>query len=148
MQGNPCSLNPVERKKIMKIKTKTHNYRAIPVQWTVLVPSFQCFYYRIFPALVTTFPCFGYIFSLLDLRGFLFFLKFQTYRDFPVLATIFLCFKYRIFPALTTSFFCFGYIIFLFYEHFSLFYWQGFPCFSKILCCCFSKSREIPVIRT
>ena len=32
IQGNPCSLNPVERKKIMKIKTKTHNYRAIPVQ--------------------------------------------------------------------------------------------------------------------
>ena len=92
--------------------------------------------------MVTFFPCLIY-------RFFCVLLKFQTYRDFPVLATIFLCFNYRVFPALTTSFFCFGYIISLFYEHlfpvlftgFSLFFQnsmllffkeQGNPCYKNI----------------
>ena len=110
----------------------------------VLVPSFQYFYNRVFPALVTTFPCFGYIFSLFDLRFFCVFLKFQTYRDFPVLATIFLCFKYRVFPALTTSFFCFGYIISLFYEHFYPLLFTGFSLFFQNSMLLFFKEQGNP----
>ena len=92
--------------------------------------------------MVTFFPCLIY-------RFFSVLLKFQIYRDFPVLVTTFLCFNYRVFPALTTYFPCFGYIISLFYEHcfpvlftgFSLllqnfmllfFKEQGNPCYKNI----------------
>ena len=73
-----------------------------------------------------------------------FFFKFQTYRDFPVLATIFLCFNYRVFPALTTSFFCFDYIISLFYEHFFPVLFTGFSLFFQNSMLLFFKEQGNP----
>ena len=69
--------------------------------------------------MVTFFPCLIY-------RFFSVLLKFQIYRDFPVLVTTFLCFNYRVFPALIIYFPCFGYIISLFYEHFFPVLFTGF----------------------
>ena len=87
--------------------------------------------------MVTFFPCLIYGF-------FCVLLKFQTYRDFPVLVTIFLCFKYRVFPALTTFFFCFGYIISLFNEHFFPVLFTGFSLFFQNSMLLFFKEQGNP----
>ena len=87
--------------------------------------------------MITFFPCLIY-------RFFCVLLKFQTYRDFPVLATIFLCFNYRVFPALTTSFFCFGYIISLFNEHFFPVLFTGFSLFFQNSMLLFFKEQGNP----
>ena len=69
---------------------------------------------QLFSVLVTFFPCFINIFSLLNLYGFLCFTKNQIYMEFPALATTLLCFNYRDLPALTTPFLCFVYILSLY----------------------------------
>ena len=87
--------------------------------------------------MVTFFPCLIYrVFSVL--------LKFQIYRDFPVLVTTFLCFNYRVFPALITSFLCFGDIISLFYEHFFPVLFTGFSLFFQNSMLLFFKEQGNP----
>ena len=87
--------------------------------------------------MVTFFPCLIYrVFSVL--------LKFQIYRDFPVLVTTFLCFNYRVFPALITSFLCFGDIISLFYEHFFPVLFTGFSLFLQNSMLLFFKEQGNP----
>ena len=87
--------------------------------------------------MVTFFPCLIYrVFSVL--------LKFQIYRDFPVLVTTFLCFNYRVFPALITSFLYFGDIISLFYEHFFPVLFTGFSLFFQNSMLLFFKEQGNP----
>ena len=87
--------------------------------------------------MVTFFPCLIYrVFSVL--------LKFQIYRDFPVLVTTFLCFNYRVFPVLITSFLCFGDIISLFYEHFFPVLFTGFSLFFQNSMLLFFKEQGNP----
>ena len=102
-----------------KVRQKYCIFRQIPFISSL---SWVMYTANIFNVFFTVFPCLIYGF-------FCVLLKFQTYRDFPVLATFFLCFNYRVFPALTTSFFCFGYIISLFYEHFFPVLYTGFSLF-------------------
>ena len=74
--------------------------------------------YNFFYVLVTFFPCFINIFPLFTLQGFSCFTKNSDLQGFP-------CIDYNFF----------------------MFQLQGFPCVIKFPCCCFSKNREIPVIK-
>ena len=87
--------------------------------------------------MVTLFPCLIYrVFSVL--------LKFQIYRDFPVMVTTFLYFNYRAFPALITSFLYFGDFISLFYEHFFPVLFTGFSLFFQNSMLLFFKEQGNP----
>ena len=88
------------------------------LQWIIM----QCFYYRVFPALVTTFPCFGYIFSLFNLQVFLCFTKISDLQGFPCIGYNFFMFQLQGFP-------CFNNIFFLFWLYYFPVLWTSFPCF-------------------